>query len=191
MKRGSDANKTNGGNGMMKKLPILLLMMVVAAWGCYAQGSLELRGSSFLPALNANRVANTSYLVTWNVGSVMGKVCKSDDGRITLTACPGANLKGLLATAQGATPVESEAMLPLTVRPNPASDCAIVTWRTQGIKGYSIEVYNVQGQLVRTATAHDGKAVLACSHLPNGLYLIRLAAPNGAPLGQTKMVVLH
>lgn len=82
-------------------------------------------------------------------------------------------------------------MPPLTVRPNPASDCATVTWRTQGIKGYSIEVYNVQGQLVGSTAAHDGKAVLACSHLPNGLYLIRLAAPNGAPLGQTSMVVLH
>lgn len=89
---------------MKKKLPILLLMMVVAAWGCYAQGSLELRGVSFLPALNANRVPNTSYLVTWNIGAVMGKVCKSDDGRVTLTACPGANLKGVLAAARGQRP---------------------------------------------------------------------------------------
>jgi hypothetical protein len=62
----------------------------------------------------------------------------------------------------------------ISIFPNPASDKIQVVHSAQG----TIEIYNVQGTLLKSELSNDEETVIDISSLPDGVYMVRLKANN-------------
>jgi hypothetical protein len=63
----------------------------------------------------------------------------------------------------------------LTVFPNPASN--ILTIKT--LQNPTIEILNVEGQLIKTFTVKENKTNIDVSAFPNGVYFLKAKTENG------------
>ncbi len=76
-----------------------------------------------------------------------------------------------LRTTAAASGIENIASLDFNYYPNPASD--VINVNAQG-NIQKIELYNINGQVVKSIEPNNEKATLDISTLPNGLYLMKV-----------------
>ena len=79
-----------------------------------------------------------------------------------------------------------------TVMPNPSTGLVEINMSAYGKKDVQMEIYNLQGKLIRSATieALKGKEEVDMSSFVNGIYLIRVKA-EGIPDVTKRIVIQH
>ena len=97
-----------------------------------------------------------------------------DDAGTLLGSTPVAEVGKIVFGDQGeATAISETNDLSLKVFPNPAQETVVV----RGLKGeQTIRIYNLQGQLMQSATTANGEAQLQVGSLQNGTYLLQAGA---------------
>ena len=87
----------------------------------------------------------------------------------------------------------TETVFDLGINPNPSSGIVIITYKQVEKGKVTLNVINQKGELLKTYSLENqnpGKHTmnLDLSHLPNGLYLIRLQSGNSV---ETAKIILH
>ena len=75
--------------------------------------------------------------------------------------------------------------------PNPVGNATVISYQLKGstqTQDVSIDIYNIHGDYVTTIKGENGKAILDCTQLGNGVYLYRLHYEGAVQI--QKMVIL-
>ena len=101
------------------------------------------------------------------------------------------NLKTTLTISSEILAVEDNELTPLQFKayPNPASD--VITIEIDTIADYSISLYNIIGQRVKTSITPETTNIsrINTTHLDNGVYILKI--DNGARNYSKKIIVSH
>ncbi|MBT8255934.1 MAG: immune inhibitor A [Bacteroidia bacterium] len=73
----------------------------------------------------------------------------------------------------GVSEIEQDSFV---VYPNPVDSVLHIA---TPIQNYSIDLFNLQGQLIRSSDENQGSTTMDYSDLPGGMYLLRITAPQG------------
>lgn len=86
---------------------------------------------------------------------------------------------------------EIESKISIGLYPNPATDQ--ITIRLQDIQDLSnslLSVYNIQGQMLLQQSIHEQQTEINISHLPQGIYFVKIRLADGA-VAEKKFVVVR